>query len=82
MKESSSKILQEIHTNRNMSNTKTWLGIAFYTQGKLETQNVLNNIGLSWKFAEKNVRPDFWLIEPKLQSIEKGWNSFFNPAII
>ena len=36
-----------------MSNTKTWLGFAFYTSGKLETQNVLNNIGLSWKSAEK-----------------------------
>ena len=72
MKESSLKISQEIHTNRNMSNTKTWLGFAFYIYGKLETQNVLNNIGLSWKFAEKNVGPDFRLIEPKLRSIEKG----------
>ena len=26
---------------------------------------------------KKNVRPDFRLIEPKLRSIEKGWNSFF-----
>ena len=72
MKESFSKISQEIHTNRNMSNAKTWLRFAVYTQGKLETQNVLNNIGLSWKFAEKNVRPNFQLIEPKLRSIEKG----------
>ena len=55
-----------------MSNAKTWLRFAVYTQGKLETQNVLNNIGLSWKFAEKNVRPDFQLIESKLRSIEKG----------
>ena len=30
-KESSSKISQEIHINRNMSNTKTWLGFPLYT---------------------------------------------------
>ena len=36
VKESSSKISQEIHTNRNLSNTKTWLEFAFYTWGKLE----------------------------------------------
>ena len=31
VKESSLKISQEIHTNRNMSNTKTWLGFPLYT---------------------------------------------------
>ena len=73
MKESSLKISQEIHTNHNISNTKTWLGFVFYTQGKLETQTVLNHLGMSWKFTEKkNVKPDFRLIEPKLRSIEKG----------
>ena len=56
MKESSLKISQEINTNRYISNTKTWIGFAFYTLRKLETQNVLNNIGLSWKFAEKKKR--------------------------
>ena len=63
MKESSSKISQEIHTNRNVSNTKTWLGFAFYTYGKLETQNVLNNIGLSWKSAEKKKRQTRFTID-------------------
>ena len=73
MKKRFSRISQEIHTNSNMNNTKTWLGFAFYTWGKLETQNVLNNIGLSWKFAEKkNNKPDFRLIKPKLRLIEKG----------
>ena len=42
MKESSLKISQEIHTNRNMSNTKTWLGFAFYTYGKLENLKLFN----------------------------------------
>ena len=42
MKESPSKISQEIHINRNMSNTKTWLGFAFYTQGKLENPKYFN----------------------------------------
>ena len=36
VKETSSKISQEIHINRNMSNTKTWLGFPLYTYGKLE----------------------------------------------
>ena len=31
VKESSSKISQEIHINHNMSNTKTWLGFPLYT---------------------------------------------------
>ena len=31
VKETSSKISQEIHTDRNMNNTKTWLGFPLYT---------------------------------------------------
>ena len=31
VKETSSKISQEIHINRNMSNTKMWLGFPLYT---------------------------------------------------
>ena len=70
MKENSSKISQEIHINRNMSNAKTWLGFPLYTEGKVETQNQLKYLGLSWNFCLKNVRHDFRLIEPKLRSIE------------
>ena len=35
-------LTREIHINRNMSNTKTWLGFAFYTQGKLENPKNFN----------------------------------------
>ena len=40
--------------------------------GQIRNPKRFNNIGLSWKFTEENVRLDFRLIKPKLRSIEKG----------
>ena len=49
-----------------------WLRFAFYTYDKLKNPKRLNETGPSWNSAEKTFRPDFRLIEPKLQSIEIG----------
>ena len=46
-----------------------------YLGQKFKTLNVLNELGLSWKFAEKRILLDFWSIEPKFRSIEPGRNA-------
>ena len=58
-----------------MSNTKTWLGFAFYTYDKLENPKRFKQLGLSWKSAEKRILPEIRSIKPKLQSIEPGRNA-------
>ena len=58
-----------------MSNTKTWLGFAFYTYDKLENPKRFKPLGLSWKSAEKRILPEIRSIEPKLRSIEPGRNA-------
>ena len=55
-----------------MSNTKTWLGFAFYTYDKLENPKRFKQLGLSWKSVEKCILLEFRLIELKLRSIEPG----------
>ena len=43
-----------------MNNTKTWLGFAFYTQGKLENpKRFKTKLGLSWNSAENASDPIF-----------------------
>ena len=69
------QISQEIYINSNMSNTKTWLEFAFYTQDKLENPKHFKQLELSWKSAEKRILPEIRSIEPKLQSIEPGRNA-------
>ena len=59
MKESSLKISQEIHTNRNMSNTKTWLGFAFYTYDKLENPKRFKHNRAELEFCRKNIQTRF-----------------------
>ena len=49
-----------------MSNTKTWLGFAFYTKDKLENPKHFKQLGLSWKSTEKNILPEIRSIKPKL----------------
>ena len=58
-----------------MSNTKTWLGFAFYIYDKLENPKHFKQLELSWKFAEKRILPEIRSIEPKLRLIEPGRNA-------
>ena len=48
-----------------MSNTKTWLEFAFYTQNKLENPKRFKQLGLSWKSTEKRILSEIRLIEPR-----------------
>ena len=58
-----------------MSNTKTWLGFAFYTYDKLQNPKRFKQLGLSWKSAKKHILPEIRSIEPKLRLIKPGRNA-------
>ena len=41
-------------------------GLPYVLKAKHKTLNVLNELGLSWNYAEKHILPEIRLIEPKL----------------